>query len=197
MTNPNVRLRVGHQHSLFWPILARFVDYYSLFWGPGVISTINEPWSAFTCRSSTITILADSDPFLGLLLTVLGSQSDFHSSITPRCAYMSVMNIGCFGRFWPVSWTITQCFGVQEWFPWLTNHVVCLHVGHQRSQFWLILTRFFEYYSLFWGPEAISIIVEPQGPLTCRSSTLAVLANCGPFHGLLLIVLGSSSGFHG
>ena len=21
-----------------------FVDYYSLFWGPGVISTINEPW---------------------------------------------------------------------------------------------------------------------------------------------------------
>ena len=47
------------------------------------------------------------------------------------------------------------------------------------------------------GNEAISIIVEPQGPLTCRSSTLAVLANCGPFHGLLLIVLGSWSGFHG
>ena len=59
-------------------ILARFVDYYSLFWGPGVISMINEPWGAFTCRSSTITILADSGPFQGLLLTVLGSQSDFH-----------------------------------------------------------------------------------------------------------------------
>ena len=39
-----MRLRVGHQHSQFWPILARFLDYYSLFWGPEVISTINEPW---------------------------------------------------------------------------------------------------------------------------------------------------------
>ena len=40
---PKVRLRVGHQHSQFWPILARFMDYYSLFSSPGVISTINEP----------------------------------------------------------------------------------------------------------------------------------------------------------
>ena len=30
-------LRVSHKHSQFWPILARFMDYYSLFWGPGVI----------------------------------------------------------------------------------------------------------------------------------------------------------------
>ena len=37
-----MHLHVGHQHSQFWPILARFVDYYSLFWGPGVISMINE-----------------------------------------------------------------------------------------------------------------------------------------------------------
>ena len=73
-----VSLRVGHQHSQFWPILAHFVDYYSLFWGPGVISTIDEPRGAFTCRSSTLTVLADSGPFHGLLLTVLGSQSDFH-----------------------------------------------------------------------------------------------------------------------
>ena len=43
---------------------------------------------------------------------------------------------------------------------------------------------------LFWVPEAISIVVEPQGALTCRSSTLAVLADSGPFHGLLLTVLG-------
>ena len=70
-----MRLRVGHQHSQFWPILARFVDYYSLFWGPGVISTINEPWGAFTFRSSTLTVLVDSDPFHGLLLTVLGPQT--------------------------------------------------------------------------------------------------------------------------
>ena len=112
-----MRLRAGHQHSRFWPILARFMDYYSPFWAPGVISMINEPWVAFTCRSSTLVVLsiltrfvdyyspfwgpeaisivgepqgaltcrsstiavwADSGPFHGLLLTDLGSQSDFH-----------------------------------------------------------------------------------------------------------------------
>ena len=67
-------MRVGHQHSQIWPILARFVDYYSLFWGPGVISTINEPWGAFTFRSSTLAVLADSEPFRGLLLTILGPK---------------------------------------------------------------------------------------------------------------------------
>ena len=67
-----MRLRVGHQHSQFWPILARFVDYYSLFWGLGVISTIDEPKGALTCRSSTLIVLADSGPFCGLLLAVSG-----------------------------------------------------------------------------------------------------------------------------
>ena len=38
-----VRLRVGHEHSQSWPILARFMYYYSLFWGPVVISTIDKP----------------------------------------------------------------------------------------------------------------------------------------------------------
>ena len=32
-----MRLRVGYQHLQFWSILAYFVDYYSLFWGPGVL----------------------------------------------------------------------------------------------------------------------------------------------------------------
>ena len=73
-----VRLRVGHQHSRFWPILARFMDYYSPFWGPEVISIVLEPQGAITCRSSTLTVLTDSGPFRGLLLTVLGSRSDFH-----------------------------------------------------------------------------------------------------------------------
>ena len=73
--NPGVRLRIGHQHSQFWPILARFVDYYSLFLGPGVIYMINELWGAFPFRSSTLAVLADSEPFRGLLLTVLGSRS--------------------------------------------------------------------------------------------------------------------------
>ena len=79
LTNPGVRLCFGHQHSRFWPILTRFVDYYSLFWRPGVISTINEPWGAFTFRSSTLAVLADSEPFRGLLLTIFGPQINFHS----------------------------------------------------------------------------------------------------------------------
>ena len=70
-------LRLGHQHSVFWSILARFVDYYSLFWGPGAISTVEEARGAFTYRSSTLAVLADSGPFRGLLLTDLGSRSDF------------------------------------------------------------------------------------------------------------------------
>ena len=78
LSNPKVRLRVGHEHSQFWPILARFVDYYSLFWGPGLISTINEPRGAFTCRSSTLEVFVDFGPFRALLLTFLGSQSGFH-----------------------------------------------------------------------------------------------------------------------
>src|SRR3954464_4394548 len=97
--NQGVHLRVGHQHSQFWPILASFVYYYSLFWCPGVISTIDEPRGAFTCRSSTPAVLADSDPFHGLLLTVLGSQSDFHDRQTPRCVYVSVINTRSFDRF--------------------------------------------------------------------------------------------------
>ena len=68
---------------------------------------------------------------------------------------------------------------------------VRLRVRRQHSQFWPILTRFVDYYSPFCGPEAISIVVEPQVAVMCRSSTLAVLADCGPFRGLLLTILGS------
>ena len=52
----------------------RFVDYYSLFWGLGVISTICELRGAFTCQPSTLIIFANSGPFRGLLLPVLGSE---------------------------------------------------------------------------------------------------------------------------
>ena len=38
---------------------------------------INEPWGVFTCRSSTLAVFVDSDPFHGLLLTVLGPQTGF------------------------------------------------------------------------------------------------------------------------
>ena len=151
-----MRLLVDHQHWQFWPILARFMDYYSLFWGPRVITTIIKPWDAFTCRSSTLAVLADSGPFHGLLLTVLGSQSDFHGCRIPRCAYVSVINNHSMGRFWPVSWTTT----------------------------------------LFWGLRVISMIDEPQGAFTCRSTTLTYLAESCPFRALLLNVLETQRDFH-
>ena len=110
-----VRLRVGHQHSQFWPILARFLDYYSVF----------------------------------------GSRRDFHDRRTPGCIYVSLINTRSFGRFWPVSWTIT----------------------------------------LFLGPGVISMINEPWGAFTCRSSRLAVFVDSHKFRGLLLDVLGSKSDF--
>ena len=51
-----MRLHVGHQNWQFWAILARFMDYYSLFSGHRVISMINEPRGAFTCRLSTLAV---------------------------------------------------------------------------------------------------------------------------------------------
>ena len=70
-----MRLRVGHQHSHIWPNRVRFVHYYSVFWRPRGISTIDEPRGAFMCLSSTLTVLSNSDKFRGLLLTVLGPEA--------------------------------------------------------------------------------------------------------------------------
>ena len=106
---------------------------------------------------------------------------------------MSVINTRNFGRFWPVLWTVTHRFPVLECFPRLTKPGVRLRVGHEHSQFWLILARFLDYYSLFWGPGVISTINEPWGASTCRSSTLAILSDSGPFLGLLVTVLSSQA----
>ena len=40
-----------------------------------------------------------------------------------------------------------------------------------------------------FGSRAFFIVAEPLGALTYHSSTLTVLADSDPFHGLLLIVL--------
>ena len=125
------------------------------FGDPEGFPRLMNPW-CIMCLSSTLTVLADSGPFHGLLLTVLGSQSDFHGCRTPRCAYVSVINNHSLGRFWPVSWTTT----------------------------------------LFWGLRVISMIDEPQGAFTCRSSTLTYLAESCPFRALLLSVLVTQRDFH-
>ena len=88
------------------------MDYYQPFWGPKEISIVVEPQAVLTSWSSTLPVLADSGPFHGLLLTVLGSQSNFHGCRTPRCAYVSVINNHSLGRFWPISWTITLFWGL-------------------------------------------------------------------------------------
>ena len=95
---PRVRLCVRRQHSLFWPILTCFVDHYSSFWGPEAISIVVELQGVLTCWSSTLAVLADSGPFHGLLLIVLGSRSD--SMINKPGVHL------CFGhqhsRFWQI-----------------------------------------------------------------------------------------------
>ena len=122
------RLRVGHQHSQIWPILARFVDYYSLFWGLREVSTINEPWGAFTIRSSTLAVLTDSDPFHGLLLTVLGPQTRFivvepQGALTCRSSTLAVfVHADLFHG-------LLLSFGVPKRFPWLSNPGVRLLVN--------------------------------------------------------------------
>ena len=104
---------------------------------------------------------------------------------------MSVINTHNFGQFWFISCTITHRFRVLERFPSLTIPGVHLCVGHQHSQFWLTLPRFMVYYSLFWGPGAISIIDAPRGAFTCRSPAIVILFNSGLFRGLLLTIMGS------
>ena len=117
---------------------------------------IDKPRGAFIYRSSIIQGLSDSGLFHGLLLTVFGSQSDFHGCRIPRCAYMLVVKTRSLGRFWPVSWAIT----------------------------------------LFLGLGVISMIDEHRGAFMCRSSTLAVLADSGPFRGVLRTVLEYRSYFN-
>ena len=74
-----MRLSVGHQHSLFWPILVRFVYYYSLFWVPERFPRLTIPGVRLRVRRQHSKFLAYSDPFRGLLLAVFVYQSDFHS----------------------------------------------------------------------------------------------------------------------
>ena len=67
-----------------------FVDYHSLLWGSGVISTIDEPRGAFTCRSSTLAIFVDSDPFHGLLLN-FGVPKRFPWLSNPGMSTLSIL----------------------------------------------------------------------------------------------------------
>ena len=125
----------------------RFVDYYSPFWGPKAISIVAEPQCVFTCWSSSLAVLADSGPFCGLLLAVSGPGgiSTIDEPLVHLCfghqqsRFLSIMSL---------SWTITHRFRVLKRFPLLSNPKVCFRVGRQVSQFWPILARFLDYYSV-------------------------------------------------
>ena len=101
-----MRLRLGHQHSLFWLILARFVDYYSPFWGPRAITTINDSRGVFTCGSSTLAILAESGPFHGLLVTFWGSGEIYRIYETRGAFTCRSLTLEFLVQIWPVLWTI-------------------------------------------------------------------------------------------
>ena len=75
---------------------------------------IDEPRGVFMYRSSIVLCLSISGLFHRLLLTILGSQRDFHGCRTPRCAYELVVKNRCLGRFLSVSWAITQFWGPEE-----------------------------------------------------------------------------------
>ena len=141
-------LRVGHQQSQFWPILARFMYYYSLIWGPCAISMIDEPRGAFMYRSSTILGLSNSGLFHGVLLTILGSQSYFHGCRTQDELICWSSRLAVLADSGPFLGLLLY-LEVWETFPRLTTPEVRLPVSHQHSRFLSILTHFMDYYSPF------------------------------------------------
>ena len=53
MQNPKAHLRVSHQHPQFWPILARFLDYYSVFWSKRDFHDLRTPWCVYVSVNDT------------------------------------------------------------------------------------------------------------------------------------------------
>ena len=105
-----MRLHVGHHHSQFLPILPRFVYYYSLFWGPGVISTINEFWVRFRFghqHSQFWPILARFVDYNSLVRVPEG----FPRLTNPWCVFVSVMNNRGFLRFCPFRGLLLPALG--------------------------------------------------------------------------------------
>mgnify|MGYP005843449619 CR=1 FL=1 len=81
LLNPKLRLRIVHQHSPFWPILTRFMDYYTPFWGKEQFSWLLNP-EVRLC-------VGHSGPFHGLLHTILARFVDYYTPFWgPGAIYM-------------------------------------------------------------------------------------------------------------
>ena len=67
-----------------------------MFWAPRAIFTFDDPRGSFTCPSSALTVLANSDPFRGLLLTfwgpeVISTVVEPQGAITCRSSTLTVL----------------------------------------------------------------------------------------------------------
>ena len=83
------------------------------------ISMVLGPQGVLMCWSSTLTILANSGPFHGLLLTILARfevPERFSRLTIPRVCLHVRRQYSQFWRILTVSWTVTHCFGVTESF---------------------------------------------------------------------------------
>ena len=137
------------------------MDYYSLFWGPVAISIVVELQGVLTCWSSTLTVLADSGPFHDYYSPFWGPEAismvvEFQGALTCRSSTITVWADS--GPFLG----LLLYFGVSGSFPRLMNPGVRLRVDHQHSHIRLNRVHFVHYYSVFWGPRAISTIDEPR-----------------------------------
>ena len=63
-----------------------------------MISIVNEPQGAFTCRSPTLAVWPILARFLDYY-SVFWSKRDFHDLRTPWCVYVSVNDTQNFGHF--------------------------------------------------------------------------------------------------
>ena len=139
-----MHLHVGHQLSQFWPILARFLDYYSVFGSRRDFHDWRTPGCVYVSVINTRSF-GYSGPFRRVLLS-FGGPGVISTIYEPRGAFSCwSMTLTILANFWSVSCTITHRFGVPERFPLFTNPAVRLRLCRQHSQFWPILTRFVDY----------------------------------------------------
>ena len=191
---PGVRLCVGYQHSPFCPILVRLVDYYSPFWGPRAISTIHDPGGAFTCPSSTLIVLANSDPFRGLSLTFWGPEAisivvEPKDALTCRSSTLAVLADS--GPFCGLLLVVSGPGGIST----IDEPLVRLCFGHQQSRFLSILSLSWSITHRFGVLKRFPLLSNPKVCLRVGrqvSQFWPILASFLDYYS----VLGSRSDFH-
>ena len=78
--------------------MTRFVDYYSPFWGPGAIFTIDDPHGVFACPASILTVLVNSDRFVDYYslfwgLGVISTICELRGAFTCRSSTLTIFAI--------------------------------------------------------------------------------------------------------